>query len=521
VRAALEWNRTAEGDPQLGLRLAGAIWIFWQIHNYASEGRARLAAALAAAPEPTIARAKALNGAGFLARCQHELAVATELLEASVALFRSLGDPRGVAHALNNLGTVAIDQHDYGRASALCEASLALCRELGDTAINAWALTNLGHLAWHQRNLERSLRLHVESLALFQELGGKRGIAYALGNLARMAYVQRDYHKAAGLYHESLALFRALDDKQSVAWALASLGEVALAQGDSAQAAALIEESLPLLHALGDKQGIATALSMLGLVAETRDDPSAARAYYDESLRLAQAAGDQEAVARAILGQGYVALMEHDGAAAHQLFAGYVSLAHELGHKRMAGLGVCVRDAALARDDWGRAVALLEQDLAQFQVAGDEWGACIALHMIGLIMLQQGRAEQAWERYHQSLALAYAIDDRLGLPMRLAGLAAVALARGDDEQAARLCGAAEAIQEALGSGLVLTAMVPIDREHFARTLAEVRARLEDAALGQAWADGRAMSIAEAVAYALDDASHPPAAGDAILAALRL
>jgi predicted ATPase len=63
---ALSWS--LEGaNPELGLRLAGAIWWFWQRHGHLSEGLRWLDEGLArGGAASAIARAKALGGIGWL-----------------------------------------------------------------------------------------------------------------------------------------------------------------------------------------------------------------------------------------------------------------------------------------------------------------------------------------------------------------------------------------------------------------------------------------------------------------------
>jgi predicted ATPase len=46
VRAVLAWLGEAEDRGQLRLRLTGALWPFWWVRGYLSEGRQWLAAAL-------------------------------------------------------------------------------------------------------------------------------------------------------------------------------------------------------------------------------------------------------------------------------------------------------------------------------------------------------------------------------------------------------------------------------------------------------------------------------------------
>ena len=114
LRAALRWHLDG-GDARGALRLGAALGRFWAMRGYLSEGRVRLAEALATsrrqaarrgpaasgdgAPRAPagLERARALYSAGFLAWRQGDAAAARPLLEASVSLARSLGDPRTTA----------------------------------------------------------------------------------------------------------------------------------------------------------------------------------------------------------------------------------------------------------------------------------------------------------------------------------------------------------------------------------------------------------------------------------------
>ena len=129
LRAALRWAE-ARGDVEVGLRLAGALCQFWLARSYLYEGRERLAriVRLAQTSTYTAARAKVLAGAGHLAQNQGDYATARARFETSLALWREIGDKRGIATALNDLGWVAWRQGDYTVARALSEESLALWR---------------------------------------------------------------------------------------------------------------------------------------------------------------------------------------------------------------------------------------------------------------------------------------------------------------------------------------------------------------------------------------------------------
>ncbi|MCR6679266.1 hypothetical protein NVV43_27760, partial [Escherichia marmotae] len=85
--------RSAEDDEAIGLRLAGALFWFWQLHSHFIEGRMWFDAMLdrrkGAAPA---VRAKALQVAGALAVSQGEFARSIILNQESLALYRGLDD---------------------------------------------------------------------------------------------------------------------------------------------------------------------------------------------------------------------------------------------------------------------------------------------------------------------------------------------------------------------------------------------------------------------------------------------
>jgi non-specific serine/threonine protein kinase len=76
-------------------------------------------------------------------------------------------------------------------------------------------------------------------------------------------------------------------------------------------------------------------------------------------------------------------------------------------------------------------------------------------------------------------------------------------ANGQPERAARLIGAAERAFEAIGVG-----PQPADVPEYERYIAAVRAQLDESAFEAALAEGRAMTVEQAVAYALEGTDPP-------------
>ena len=304
LQAALAWSQISDDGAEIGLLLAGAVWQFWLIRGYVNEGRAWLARVLEQAhSSSTLARARALNGAGFLNWAWGDWQQAQSLLHESLTLFRELRDRHGVAWVLNHLGHVALAQNELALAYTLVHESLASFRELGADWNIAWDLLNLGDIVRAQGDEPQAIAHYREGLELFRRVGDYRGTAWTLDHLGRLAYNHQDYKQTILLMTESLSLFRKVGDKRSTAWVLNHLGAVALAQNDFQQARFYVEESLTLFREMSSFSSSAgTALDLgrtalnLGDTAWELGEKDRARSLFIESLRLSQEAGDQQGV---------------------------------------------------------------------------------------------------------------------------------------------------------------------------------------------------------------------------------
>jgi non-specific serine/threonine protein kinase len=250
LRAALEW--TAEHDADTGLRLAAALWRFWEARGHLSEGLRYLERLLQlAAGAPADAIARAYEGAGNLARDLGDYARAAECHRQALALRRRLGEPVGIAASLNDLANVLADQDDYQAAMLLYEESLTRYREIGAAPTVALLLHNLGAAAVATDQDARAAEFCEESLAMFRALGSDWGTSVALNTLARVRLAQGDPGLAAGLAAESLKLYWGMGIRQALVERLETLADVAIALGHPERAARLLGASEALRRELG------------------------------------------------------------------------------------------------------------------------------------------------------------------------------------------------------------------------------------------------------------------------------
>jgi predicted ATPase/class 3 adenylate cyclase/DNA-binding CsgD family transcriptional regulator len=336
LRVALGWflERGEAGQSmEMALRLAGALWWFWEDRGHWSEGRDFLEWALAGRKGIAVpVQVKALKAAAHLAYVQGDTDRAEALYEECLAGCRDLGDTAGIALSLRLLGSIAGNRGNFVVSNALTEEALALFREVGDKEGIAWSLHNLAGNFLDQGEYVRAISLREESLALFRELGDIKDIDLCLSGLAWSLFIsQGDPAKVRALLEESLALCREVGHKVGTVRALSNLGEVFLQQGDAVKARLLLEENVALSREIGFRYHTAYSLSLLGRVTASQGDYAAARAFYEESLAIGKEVGDNLYIAFYLEGLAEVVAVQGDPTWAARLWGAAEALRDAMG----------------------------------------------------------------------------------------------------------------------------------------------------------------------------------------------
>lgn len=210
LRAALQWALDG-GTYDFGLRLVGALWLYWDLSNSYREGRGWLAAMLAAEPSGTAAprvRAKALNGIAMLALRQADTQAAASFGDASLALYRTDDDMPGLARALLTVGNVAaLGQGDFRRATELYAEALALQRHVDNRPGIAVALFNLGLAALSQGDDARARACLEEAQQHYAALESERWVARIKPYLAAAQLLLGEPAGAVSLLSEAVGLW--------------------------------------------------------------------------------------------------------------------------------------------------------------------------------------------------------------------------------------------------------------------------------------------------------------------------
>jgi non-specific serine/threonine protein kinase len=240
---------------------------------------------------------------------------------------------------------------------------------------------------------------------------------------------------------------------------LLGASSLASARGDYAQVVAYATERLALEREIGDPLGEASALNSLGLAALNQGDLEGARAHVAEGLAIRRDEGDEHGVCASLNNLGMVATYAND---------------------------------------LETAVALLGEAVAMDRRWGYDPDTAIPLLHLGEAVLALGDHRRARACLTESLSIFTQIGNRLRTMSCLEAFAGVASKQSDPERAARLLGAADALHEVMGAS-----QAPMARTRKDNLVAAVRSALGGDAYAECWAAGRAMSLEQGVAHALE------------------
>jgi non-specific serine/threonine protein kinase len=256
-----------------------------------------------------------------------------------------------------------------------------------------------------------------------------------------------------------------------------------------------------LLAATDDRPTAARAKALFaaGMLAEGLPDPATSAARHEASLAIARAIGNQTLQARAHFGLGDASRMHGQHVEATQHYAAALSLFRALGDRAWSGItlnGMAV--AAFRGGALDQATRLAEEALSLLTEAGDPWSVAETTAIVAETARLRRDLPRAATLYAQAIVAWRNQGDQHATAVAVEWMAAVAVAQGWAEEAARLAGASAAARAAIQSDDFNKPQVT--REG-ASAVTEARQALGETAFEQAWAAGQTLSLEMAVAEA--------------------
>ncbi len=291
VRSALRWA-AEQGEAEVGLRTAGAIWDYWHYWAELREGARWLETLLvlpAAAP-PTRARAKGLRALAGLLYWQGDAQRCFALYEEALAIVRTLGDEQLIAAALQDSAWSAIGLADLALARERAEESRDRYRQAGDelsaTLVESWLLAAPVILGYGG-DVEAAVEATRTAIEVNRRLGRSHEVADLLEARAMIYRAIGDVPRADDAARDTLRLWHELGTLGRFPLSLKILAAVELLKGRPERAIRLgasaeryndeiggelpdaiaqlgdpVEEARPMLGAAEHAQAVAAGRSM-------------------------------------------------------------------------------------------------------------------------------------------------------------------------------------------------------------------------------------------------------------------
>jgi predicted ATPase/DNA-binding winged helix-turn-helix (wHTH) protein len=276
------------------------------------------------------------------------------------------------------------------------------------------------------------------------------------------------------------------------------VGALAAAQSDNPASERFLSMGLELYEELGHDPGIAAALNALAIVARDRGDYSVAQARFERSLACWRLLADSISVARCLHNLASVVKIRGDHARAIWALQESSDIFKRLGDRSGAAWSLNqLGDVEYASGELVKARLCYEQALAEFRDAQDPWGTGRSLTDLGCIQLEEGRLEEARNAFRESLQIFGNLRHRRGVARALEGYATLAFAEGDAVGTLRLASAALQIRKQIDAPLSKSEHVCLDE-----SVKSAKGLLSVSQSEQAWTEGIAMSLEEAIAYAV-------------------
>jgi tetratricopeptide (TPR) repeat protein len=227
-----------------------------------------------------------------------------------------------------------------------------------------------------------------------------------------------------------------------------------------------------------------------------------ARSYLEKAVSNGRKFGKSLNLAWGLNYLGATALAQRDHETAHSCLEEAFQMATGMGSagKHIIGWALAfLGDIPFSNREFAKAQSMYELSVMAFGEVGNLNLKAIPVRRLGYLALYHDDKRKAAEFFKESLLLNHKLRHQLGTIGSIAAFGGLAFAEADYTRSAKLLGAVEANLEAMA-----LSMLPFDRLEYSHSITNLKNQLDEQALTDAWTEGRAMSLEDAVEFALEE-----------------
>jgi len=337
----------------------------------------------------------------------HAMAVAYRMLnkpedglrndEESLAIWRSIGQKRGIASSLNEIARTQVLLGKNKEALVNFQEALQIRREIGDNRGLGDTLIDLGNFYDDRGDHDQALQMYKESLQIERDIGNERLQAACLNNIAGVYFAKGQYEDARTYYLQALQLREKSKAPEDIVEAVHNLAETSVRMGDYDQAFSQYMRALDLRRSMNDTRGAAIESYTLGMIMDYQGRFGAAITSKQAALKTFQDLKDKTYWMAEILG-GYsqALILAGRSSEAKSYLDDALNLSRELKNDGMVSQTLVFQgDAAYYRGDSKAAGALYEQAQQAANRSKEPEKVLVAKINLAKVAIQEGHAQQS------------------------------------------------------------------------------------------------------------------------------
>lgn len=260
---------------------------------------------------------------------------------------------------------------------------------------------------------------------------------------------------------QAIELLRSTNEKWSLALTLGFRASADFLTGNAEVAISASQEAIRMAEELGENYILGAVLSSASRVeAFAKGDYAKAYEVHEKACELLKEDGSRWMYAITLYGFGNIAIALKEFKTARNKFNLAMQIMHELGSKRN--------------------VTMIKSDLAH-------------------ILRYEGNYPQAMASYRETILEWQRIGHRAAVAHQLECLAFITKGLEKFEKATLLLSAADALRQRIEID-----MNHLEREEYEKEIAELKARIDEKEFSSIWAEGRSMTMEQAIELALDE-----------------
>jgi len=337
----------------------------------------------------------------------HAMAVAYRMLnqpqdglrndEDALAIWRSIGQKRGIAASLNEIARIEVSLGKNKEALANFQEALQIRRDIGDKRGLGDTLIDLGNFYDDRGDHDQSLKMYKESLQIERDIGNESLQAACLNNIAAVYFVKGEYEDARTYYLQALQLREKSKVPEDIVETVHNLAETSVKMGDYDQAFSQYMRALELRRSMNDTRGAAIESYTLGMILDYQGRFGSAINSKQAALNTFQELKDRTYWMAEIQG-GYAQalILAGRGDEAKSPLQDALNLSRELKNDGMVSQTLSFQgDAAYYRGDSKAAGTSYEQALQAANLSKEPDKILVAKINLAKVAVQEGHGQQA------------------------------------------------------------------------------------------------------------------------------